>query len=229
MSHAAAKILIVDDEPAIWKSLAPVLLSQGYDVQIAANAAEALRQARLSPYDVVLLDLGLPDADGKEIIGQLHALDCPSIIILSARHLEGEKVAALDCGADDYLNKPFGIDELLARIRVAIRRHGREDEPPVFLFKEFRMDFARRRVTLGEREIKLSPKEYALLECLCRHAGRTVTRRQLLIAGWNDPKADDQNLRVYMTLLRQKLEEDKSDPRFIVTEAGVGYRFAAEE
>lgn len=226
----AEKILIVDDEPAIAQSLIPALQAQNYEVQVAQTAEEALRLARLTSYDVALLDLGLPDADGKDIIGQLHSLNCQSVIVLSARCIETEKVAALDKGADDYLDKPFGTEELLARIRVAMRR-GRQANvrPAVFTSREFRIEFASRRVTLGDREIKLSPKEYALLECLCRQAGQIVTRRQLLIAGWNSPVADDQNLRVYMTLLRQKLEEDKSDPRFIVTETGVGYRFTLED
>lgn len=224
------KVLIVDDEPVIAKSLRPALSAQGYQTQVARTAAEALRLARLTAFDLVLLDLGLPDADGKDIIGALHALSSCSVIVLSARHLESEKVAALDKGADDYLDKPFGIDELMARIRVAMRRKSAEPAgPAVLAVKDFRIDFAARRVTLGGREIKLSPKEYALLECLCRHAGQIVTRRQLLIAGWNNPVADEQNLRVYMTLLRQKLEEDKSDPRLIVTETGVGYRFVAED
>lgn len=224
------KVLIVDDEPAIARSLTPALSAQGFEAQVARSAGEALRLARLCAFDLVLLDLGLPDADGKDIIGQLHSLNCRSVIVLSARHLESEKVAALDKGADDYLDKPFGIDELMARIRVAMRRKaGGLSSPASLAVKDFRIDFAGRRVTLGGREIKLSPKEYALLECLCRHAGQIVTRRQLLIAGWNNPVADEQNLRVYMTLLRQKLEEDKSDPRLIVTETGVGYRFVAED
>ena len=226
----ADTVLIVDDEPAIPKSLTPALSAQGYEVQVARTAAEALRLARMSAFDMVLLDLGLPDADGKDIIGQLHSLNCGSVIVLSARHLESEKVAALDKGADDYLDKPFGIEELMARIRVALRRKSVGlSSPATLTAKDFRIDFGSRRVTLRGREVKLSPKEYALLECLCRHAGQIVTRRQLLIAGWNNPVADEQNLRVYMTLLRQKLEEDKSDPRLIVTETGVGYRFVADD
>lgn len=225
----ADRLLIVDDEPAIAKTLAPVLASQGFIIQVAASAAEALRLARMAPFDLVLLDLGLPDADGKDIIGALHALDCRSIIVLSARHLETEKVAALDRGADDYLNKPFGMDELMARIRVATRRNGQATaQPSQLTVGDLSIDFAGRRIKLRGEEVKLSPKEYALLECLCRHAGQIVTRRQLLIAGWNDPTTDPQNLRVYMTLLRQKLEEDKSNPRYIVNEAGVGYRFVTD-
>lgn len=223
----AENILIVDDEPAIAAALVPALEARGYSVQVAGTAEAALRLARLSRQDLVLLDLGLPDADGKDIIGQLHALDCGAVIVLSARFVESEKVAALDRGADDYLDKPFGTDELLARIRATLRRNSRAVESaPEFRTGDFRIEYASRRVTVGDREIKLSPKEFALLEFLCRHAGQTVTRRQLLIAGWNSPVADAQNLRVYMTLLRQKLEEDKSAPRYIETVTGVGYRFA---
>lgn len=225
----AEKILIVDDEPAIAAALVPALEARGYSVQVAGTAEEALRLARLSRQDLVLLDLGLPDADGKDIIGQLRALDCGAVIVLSARFVETEKVAALDRGADDYLDKPFGIDELMARIRATLRRNNRVIESePEFTTGDFRIEYASRRVTVGGNEIKLSPKEFALLEFLCRHAGQTVTRRQLLIAGWNSPVADPQNLRVYMTLLRQKLEKDKSAPRYIETVTGVGYRFATD-
>lgn len=222
----AEKLLIVDDEPALIKSLEPILQANDYAVQSAVSGAEALRLARQNAYDIVLIDLGLPDVDGKELIGPLRSLSCKTIIVLSARHQESEKVAALDCGADDYLDKPFGVDELLARIRAANRRNRRESGAETQLSVEnFSIDFTGRLVMLNGEEIKLTPKEYALLECLCRHAGQVVTRRQLLIAGWNDPTTDHQNLRVYMTLLRQKLEEDKSAPRLIATEAGVGYRF----
>jgi len=227
----AGKILIVDDEPAIAQALVPALQARDYEVQVAGTAEEALRLARIVSYDVVLLDLGLPDADGKEIIEQLHALDCKSVIVVSARYLESEKVAALDKGADDYLDKPFGVDELLARIRVTLRRRSQGDSggDTSFAYRDFRIDFTSRRVRVGDAEVRLSPKEYALLECLCRSPGQIVTRRQLLIAGWNSPVADAQNLRVYMTLLRQKLETDKSAPKYIETVTGVGYRFAVEE
>jgi two-component system KDP operon response regulator KdpE len=223
----AEKILIVDDEPAIAQTLKPVLTAQNYDVTIAGTAADALRRARQHAFDVALLDLGLPDADGKEIIANLHALSCRSIIVISARHQEAEKVAALDGGADDYLNKPFNIDELLARIRAALRRSGNQAGGQVFRSKELVVDYATRNVHFMGEEVKLSPKEFALLERLCRHAGQVVTRRQLLLAGWNDPTADGQNLRTYITLLRQKIEVDPSEPRLIVTETGVGYRLIA--
>lgn len=220
----AEHILIIDDEPAIAQTLKPVLAAQNYGVTTASNASEALRRARQTAFDVALLDLGLPDADGKEIIGNLRTFSCRSIIVLSARHQEAEKIAALDGGADDYLNKPFSIDELLARIRAALRRSGSNAPIRSFDSKELKVNFATHRVQFMGEDIKLSPKEFALLEALCRHAGQVVTRRQLLLAGWNDPAADGQNLRTYITLLRQKLEVDPSEPRLIVTETGVGYR-----
>ena len=200
-------ILVVDDEPAIARTLAPVLTAHGYAVQTAASAAEALRRARASTFAVALLDLGLPDADGKEIIGNLRDLDCGSVIILSARDQESERIAALDGGADDYLDKPFSIDELLARVRAALRR-GRAAAAPAaaFVSPELTVRFDTRQVVLRGAEVRLSPKEFALFALLVRHAGQVVTRRQLLLAGWNDPTADNQNLRTYMTLLRQKVE-----------------------
>lgn len=218
-------ILIIDDEPVIGSALQPVLASQGYGVELAYTGKDGLAAARAGRFSVVLLDLGLPDADGKDLIPQLRALDPLSLLVLSARHQEGEKVAALDAGADDYLNKPFGIDELLARIRVAVRRldAGRVGDG-VFRSRDLTVDFAARRVTLMGDEIKLSPKEFELLAALCRQAGQVVTHRRLLLAGWGDPGTDGQYLRSYIGLLRQKLEEDPSEPTMIVTEPGVGYR-----
>lgn len=219
------KILIVDDEPAIVTALAPALESQGWEIKSAGTAAAALATAEDGQFDVVLLDLGLPDADGIEIIGKLKELSDAMIIVLSARHLEAEKVRALDEGADDYVNKPFGIDELLARVRAAARRKSagaaRAEE---FVSQQLTVNFSRREVALMGEEVKLSPKEFALLELLCRHAGQVVTHRKLLIAGWNDPSADGQYLRSYVALLRQKLEYDPSEPQLILTEPGVGYR-----
>ncbi len=223
-------ILIVDDEPAIVTALTPALRSQGYSLATAATASEALAAGENCQFDLVLLDLGLPDADGIDIIHKLKELTDAMILVLSARHLEAEKVRALDEGADDYVNKPFGIEELLARIRAAGRRRHlsnecRDDE---FVSDDLAVHYARREVRLMGEEIKLSPKEFALLELLCRHFGQVVTHRKLLIAGWNDPNADGQYLRSYIALLRQKLEYDASEPQLILTEPGVGYRLASQ-
>lgn len=222
------KILLVDDEPAILGALGPVLMGQGHVLLSAADATEALDAATKNAIDLVLLDLGLPDADGIEIIARLKEISGAAIIILSARHLESEKVKALDEGADDYINKPFGIDELLARVRAAERRRTQLQEglASEFVSKELRVHFRRRVVKLLGEEVKLSPKEFALLEALCRSAGQVVTQRKLLIAGWNDPNADGQYLRSYVALLRQKLEYDPAEPELILTEPGVGYRLA---
>lgn len=222
-------ILIIDDEPAIAGTLQPVLSSQGYAVEIAGTAAEGLEKAGAGAFDVVLLDLGLPDADGKEIIAQLRKLNSLCVIVLSARHQETEKVAALDEGAEDYINKPFGIDELLARIRVALRRlRGADAGRREFRSKELFINYEARQVRLLGDEMKLSPKEFDLLEALSRRAGQVVTHRRLLLAGWNDPAIDGQYLRSYIGLLRQKLEADPAEPELIVTEPGVGYRLVTK-
>lgn len=219
-----AKILLIDDEPAMTRTLAPILRAQGYECQIAADASEALRHARLVAYDLALLDLGLPDADGKEIIGQLSELNCRAVVVLSARMQEGEKVAALDRGAADYLSKPFGLDELLARIRVALRCSSGRDLPERMSLGNgvFLIDFAARRVTVEGQKVKLSPIEYRILECLSRNAGQIVTRRQLMISVWSMPTDDDQKLRVYLSHLRKKIRQ-KGGENLIVNEAGVGY------
>ena len=220
-----AKILLVDDETALIRSLQPVLNAQGYSVHSAGTAAEALKKATDTVFDIILLDLGLPDADGKEIIAKLLSLNALSILILSARHQEAEKVAALDQGADDFINKPFNIEELLARIRAAVRRLKNEAvKSQEFQSGQLSIDFLKRKVMLMEQEIKFSPKEFDLLETLARHAGQVVTHRQLLLAGWNDPNVDTQYLRSYMALIRQKLEFDSSQPEYLLTEPGVGYR-----
>lgn len=218
------RILIVDDEVAITRALQPVLTSQGWDVFTAHRGADGLRTALEEAVDLVLLDLGLPDADGKDLIPELRSKGAASIIVISARHQEAEKVAALDAGADDYVDKPFGIDELMARVRAAQRRAagpiagGTIDAGPIAI------DTQRRNVWLQGEEIRLSPKEFDLLRLLCERAGQVVTQRRLLLAGWGDPGSDPQYLRTYIALLRQKLEEDPSEPRLILTEPGVGYR-----
>lgn len=224
------RILILDDEPAIARVLQPVLTAKGAVVFSAVSAVEGLRVARENAVNLVLLDLGLPDADGKDLIPNLRSLGEVAVIVISARHQECEKVAALDAGADDYVDKPFNIDELLARIRAAERRlPSQTPKAEVFESEDLRIDFRRREVRLMGDEVKLSPKEYDLLRTLAEHSGQVVTHRRLLLAGWGDPTADAQYLRSYIALLRQKLEEDPAEPRLVLTELGVGYRLASPE
>jgi two-component system, OmpR family, KDP operon response regulator KdpE len=221
-------ILLVDDESALVAVLEPVLKAAGYDVASARTGAEALGIVETFAPSLILLDLGLPDLDGKEVIRLLRMrLDTP-IIVISARHQEVEKVAALDDGADDYVDKPFEIGELMARIRVALRRGSTlASEAMVYASGFLLLDFKTRHVTLGGEVVRLSPKEYGLLEALARNAGQVVTHKRLLSVGWGSSATDTQYLRVYIGLLRQKIEQDASDPKILLTEPGVGYRLVA--
>lgn len=220
------KILIVDDEPQIIEALRPVLNAIGHEVHQAANGLEALEVINSTDLDLVLLDLGLPDTDGCDLIRKIKDDAQANVIVISARHLERDKVRALDEGADDYVDKPFGLEELLARIRVIERR--RTDSSGVsaqrFECKQLTVDLARREVVLMDQPIHLSPKEFALFEALVKNSGQVVTQRQLMIAGWSSPNVDGQYLRSYIAMLREKLEADPSDPELIQTEPGVGYR-----
>lgn len=221
-------ILVVDDEPSLVSVLKPVLGATGYRVTSAITGGSALALVDRTDPDVILLDLGLPDMDGKEVIRCIRAQSDVPIIIISARHQEAEKIAALDEGADDYMNKPFEIGELMARIRAALRRRSNQRTgSKVYRSGLLEIDFPARRVTLGSEMVKLSPKEYDLLTVLARSAGQVVTHKRLLAAGWGQEATDTQYLRVYVGLLRQKIEEDPSDPRLLLTEPGVGYRLAA--
>ncbi|HVU31508.1 MAG TPA: response regulator transcription factor [Sphingomicrobium sp.] len=221
------RLLLIDDEPAIQLALAPVLRADGWTVSQARSAAEALACAAREAIDIVLLDLGLPDADGKEIIPSLRASERAAVIVLSARHQESEKVAALDAGADDYVDKPFNMDVLRARIRAAERRlRSERTTSPRYVAGSLELDTKTREVLLEGHPVKFSPKEFELLKALIEHAGQVVTHRQLLIAGWETPAIDQQYLRGYIALIRQKLEEDPSEPRMILSEPGVGYRLA---
>lgn len=226
-----ARALVVDDEPAILRFLRPALDASAYETLVAGTAAEAIRSIASDSPDIVVLDLGLPDADGKEVIRSVREWTDVPIVVLSARDREVEKIEALDLGADDFINKPFGVGELLARMRVALRRRMlRRGEEPVFRLGELEVDRVRRRVTRGGQEVKLTPKEFDLLFFLVAHAGKVVTRRQILTAVWGPAHVEDtQYLRVYVGHLRQKVEERPEEPRIIVTEPGVGYRVAEGE
>ena len=222
-----ARILVVDDEPQILRFLRPSLSAAGYEVITAETAEAAIKAIATAAPELVILDLGLPDRDGKDVITEVRAWSKVPIIVLSARDREAEKVAALDLGADDYINKPFGIGELMARMRTALR-HRLEDalETPVFRSGGLEIDTLVRTVRRNGETIRLTPKEYDLLQVLVRNAGRVVTHRQVLAAVWGPAHTSDtQYLRVFINQLRQKIEEDPANPRLIETEAGVGYRF----
>lgn len=222
------QILVVDDEPQIQRFLKPALAAAGYDVIRAMDGAEGLAAARAHAPDVIVLDLGLPDMDGKEVITLLRRHSETPIIVLSARGEEIEKIAALDLGADDYVAKPFGIGELLARVRVALRAGGRAGEPAaanVLRCGDLEVDIDAHRVTRGGEAVKLTPKEFDLLVALMRAGGRVLTHRALLARVWGAGHVEDtQYLRVFIGQLRQKLEDDPAAPAAIVTEPGVGYR-----
>jgi len=225
-------ILLVDDEAQIRRVLRAALPAQGYRLVEATTGAEALAQAATRSPDVILLDLGLPDMDGVEVARRIREWTRTPILVLSARDREAEKVAALDAGADDYLTKPFGTDELLARLRVALRHASVAGPGPgeaVFEAGDLRVDFGARRVQRGGQDVRLTPTEYRLLGVLVKHADKVVTHRQLLREVWGPGSSDQSHyLRVFMGQLRHKLEADPARPRHLLTETGVGYRFRSE-
>jgi len=229
MSAARLKILVIDDEPPIRKLLRMGLNTQGYDVLEAPSGKSGLEMLSQDP-DLVILDLGLPDVDGLELLRTIRGRkEGVPIVVLSSRGDEAGKVQALDLGADDYVTKPFGMDELLARMRAALRHqlqvHG---ERPVFRVGELSVDLVRRIVKVRDQEVKLSPKEYDLLRVLVQHAGKVLTHKFLLGELW-DNLTDAQYLRVYVRQLRQKVEADPERPQYILTETGIGYRLRAPE
>lgn len=226
-----ARILVVDDEPQIQRFLKPALAAAGYDVVEAVTGASALKAVATLAPDLVILDLGLPDMDGKDIIANLRGWSTIPIVILSARDRESEKIAALDLGADDYVEKPFGIGELTARIRNALRHRDRSDAIPSIVHAGgLVIDTVRRLVSRDNRELHLTPKEYDLLTLLARHADRVVTHRTLLTSVWGPAHAEDLHyLRVFIGQLRQKIERDPTQPMIVRTEPGVGYRLIADE
>lgn len=224
-----ARVLVVDDEPQIRKFLGIALRSQGFEVREAAAGREGLERLATEGADVVVLDLGLPDVDGLDVLRDLRDFSAVPVIVLSVRASETEKVRALDAGAHDYVTKPFGIQELMARIRSLLRHHEAPDASPVFDDGRLRVDLARRAVALGGVAVPLTRKEYGVLALLVRHAGRVVTQAQLLRELWGPEHLEDTHyLRVVVAKLRQKLDDPASAPRYLVTEPGVGYRFVGE-
>jgi two-component system KDP operon response regulator KdpE len=226
---SGAVILVVDDEPQIHRFLRPALEAAGYRVEQAMDAANGLRLAASRAPEVILLDLGLPDLDGQEALRRLRAFSAVPVIVLSARDREAEKIAALDVGADDYVEKPFAVGELLARIRAALRHvRARDGVAEVWRGEGVAVDLVHRRVTVGDAPVQLSPREYDLLSLLVRNVDRVLTHRQLLTAVWGPAHVDDvQYLRVYVGQLRQKL--GPAGARLIATEPGVGYRLQGTE
>lgn len=225
MEIKGARILVIDDEKQILNLLRVTLTSHGYDVVEAATGQEGLNEVVASRPDVVILDLGLPDIDGLAVIKRLREWSSVPIIILSARERENDKIIALDAGADDYLTKPFGMGELMARIRTAIRHMAGVENEPVLTFDDLVIDLTRRRVSARGEEIKLTPTEYDLVKNLAIHAGKVLTHRYLLCAVWGPSYENDVHyLRVYMGQLRRKIEKDPSRPRHIITDPGIGYR-----
>jgi two-component system, OmpR family, KDP operon response regulator KdpE len=222
------RVLAVDDDRQLLRALQITLAARGYDVVPAATGAGALAAASAAPPDVVILDLGLPDLDGVAVIEGLRGWCTAPIIVLSARHEERAKVRALDAGADDYVTKPFGMDELLARLRAAVRRPVPVAQAAKVETATFTIDLAARRVMAGPNEIRLTPTEWHLLEMLVRNAGKLVTQRELLQQVWGPAYGTETNyLRVHMANLRRKLEPDPSRPRYLITEPSIGYRFRA--
>jgi two-component system KDP operon response regulator KdpE len=226
-TEAIARILVVDDEPQIRKFLRISLTAHGYEVIEAARGEEGVAKCATAQPDLVILDLGLPDLDGQQAITRIREWSRVPIIVLSVRTAEKEKVAALDRGADDYVTKPFGIHELLARVRAVLRNRAEDGiEPrPVLTVGELTIDVPRRRVQVGADEVKLSRKEFALLCMLAQHAGRILTHQQLLREVWGPAHENETHyLRIYIGHLRQKLGDDPTRPRYISNEPGVGYR-----
>ncbi len=224
------RVLVVDDEPGLRQALVINLRARDYQVVAAPDGAAALEAAAREPPDAVVLDLGLPDMDGTDVIRGLRGWSRAPIIVLSARTGQGDKVEALDAGADDYVTKPFGMDELLARLRAALRRAVGEEDAPVVSTPSFTVDLAAKQALKGEGEaVRLTPTEWQLLEILVRNEGKLVPRRQLLQDIWGPAYETETNyLRVYIAQLRRKLETDPSHPRHLITEPGMGYRFVRE-
>ena len=219
-------VLVVDDDPHLLKALRITLHAHGYAVDTAVDGGSALRAASHRPPDLMVLDLGLPDLDGADVLRELRRWSSLPVLVLSARHGSSDKVDALDAGADDYITKPFGLDELLARLRALLRRVPEPESAPTVAASSFTVDLAQRRVTRGGDPVRLTPTEWSILELLVRNPARVVTQQQLLLDVWGPAYQKEANyLRVYMAQLRRKLETDPGNPRHLLTEPGVGYRF----
>jgi two-component system KDP operon response regulator KdpE len=222
------RVLVVDDEAQIRRALATNLKARDYEVDLAETGEEALRLAAETHPDVVILDIGLPGIDGVEVVRGLRGWTTVPIIMLSVREDEVDKVAALDAGADDYVTKPFGMNELLARLRAAVRRAAPIDEEPVITTADFSIDLQTKRVARGDDEVHLTKTEWGLVEVLVRNEGKLVSQRQLLQDVWGPAYETETNyLRVYLAGLRRKLEPEPSQPRYFITETGMGYRFVS--
>lgn len=229
MNNSASRVLVIDDEMQIRRFLDIGLRAEGYQVLQAANAAEGLALAATQSPDLIILDLGLPDREGHEVLAELRQWSAVPVLMLSVRSAESEKVRALDNGANDYVTKPFGMQELMARLRALLRHHpsaGPADVPPLYDDGHLRIDLVRREVTLDGSEVALTRKEYAVLALLLRHAGRVLSQQQLLREVWGASHVQDTHyLRIVLGRLRQKLGDDPGAPRWLKTEPGVGYRF----
>jgi two-component system KDP operon response regulator KdpE len=229
MSALGVRVLIVDDERSIRRYLHAALNAQGNEVLEASNGAEALKAVALQHPDILVLDLGLPDLDGVEVTRRIREWSQIPIIILSVREQESDKIAALDAGADDYLTKPFGTGELMARIRAAVRRSAHPENEPMIEVNQLRVDLAHRRVTLANQDIALTPTEYDILRLLAQNIGKVLTHHQLLRQVWGTAYGEELHLlRVNISNLRRKIEPDPTRPRYIMTEAGVGYRLRSD-
>lgn len=231
MAKAPAMVLLVEDDAPIRHFVKTALESQGMRVREAADGRAALLQADTGEVDLLILDLGLPDMDGVEVVKELRSRSGLPVLVLSARSQEESKIRTLDAGADDYLTKPFNVGELLARVRAALRRaQGAADRPQRYKSGDLEVDLEKRRVLVGGCNVHLTPIEFRLLEVLAQNAGRVVTHRQLLKQVWGASHIGDNHyVRIYMAQLRHKLEEDPAQPRFLLTEVGVGYRLADPE
>jgi len=224
-----ARILIIDDEPQIRKLLSVSLRAHGFVIEEAATGQEGINRTAIFKPDLLIVDLGLPDMDGKAIIHEIRQWSHAPVIVLTARDQEQEKIEALDAGADDYVTKPFSMGELMARMRVCLRRMAAGENEPVLICGDLKVDLVQRRVTVEGQEIKLTPTEYEIVKLLAQHAGRVLTHKQLLKAVWGTAyDVDTHYIRVYIGQIRRKIEKNPAQPKYIITESGIGYRLMGQ-